>query len=254
MKKFLFLILLLTAFDVVKSQNVTDLNRELDSLFNSIKISDVLKARKNFYGFVMQLERKTAKIALKYSGLKDGMEILYNAKNAVSKDTLQAAVNSAPDSVKNSLCAKALQKYILSEQIQKGGKLKTFEVYDSLNQRFDWSTTEKKNLLLVYDGMDCMGEKGRKELSKLYDKTDRKKLEIVVFIKSKNFEDFRQQIAKYDGRFTYISDFNGEYDDFQTFYPILGTPSYYYFDKEQVLQNMLFRGFKIISKENSYKL
>ena len=63
-----------------------------------------------------------------------------------------------------------------------------------------------------------MGEKGRKELSKLYDKTDRKKL------------------------------------DFQTFYPILGTPSFYYFDKEQVLQNMFFRDFKIISKENYLKL
>ena len=124
-------------------------------------------------------------------------------------------------------------------------------MYTSDNQVFDWSITEGKNLLLVYDGMDCMGAGGRKELLKLYDKTDRNKLEIVIFIKSKNVEDLKQQISKYDGRFIYVSDFQDEYDDFQTFYPILGTPSFYYFDQQHILQNMLFKDFKSLYRGNT---
>lgn len=251
MTKFIFTILFLLLFDIVDGQSVADLYRELDSLSNSIKLWDVVKTGKDNKGMVLQLESKAAKIAFKYSALKDGMEILYNTKNALSKDSLQMAVDSAPDSVKNSLCAKALQKYILSEQIQQGGKLKTFTVYTSDNQVFDWSITEGKNLLLVYDGMDCMGAGGRKELLKLYDKTDRNKLEIVIFIKSKNVEDLKQQISKYDGRFIYVSDFQDEYDDFQTFYPILGTPSFYYFDQQHILQNMLFKDFKSLYRGNT---
>jgi glutathione peroxidase-family protein len=68
-----------------------------------------------------------------------------------------------------------------SEQIKENDKYYDFEATTFEATTFNLSSFAGKNILLLYGGLDCMGQGGRDYLNSLYGKTSHEDFEIVVY-------------------------------------------------------------------------
>ena len=59
-----------------------------------------------------------------------------------------------------------------TRQLIKGDQYATFETQTASGEKFDWKSMEHKNLLLLYDGLSCMGKYGRDYLKALLDNSN----------------------------------------------------------------------------------
>lgn len=66
---------------------------------------------------------------------------------------------------------------------------------------------KKKDVLLIFEGLSCMGKKARQELRELYSQLDLSKVEVVSFLNAKNEEELKETIKKYDVTWLAVSDY-----------------------------------------------
>lgn len=178
---------------------------------------------------------KNVELALKYFTVPSGLQRIYMVRDCIGKKTLKHVLNALPDTLQNNLYTGYIRNYVETHQLSEGDRYVTFDSQTISGEKFDWKSVEKKNLLLLYDGLGCMGKQGRDYLKELLDKTDRKDLEIVVFCVVSNLETLKKLQEQYPD-FTLISDFQMEGNPMNIVYNAQSRPTCFMIDREGIIQ------------------
>jgi peroxiredoxin len=136
--------------------------------------------------------------------------------------------------MKTSPYGKSLLRHIESEQISEGSKYYDFQATDTEGGNFTFSSLEGKNILLLYGGLDCMGEEGRNYLNKIYQETSRNDFEIVVYCPNSNLESLQQLRTKYSCNFLLVSDFLQDHTPMKILYGAQAMPTCFFINREGI--------------------
>jgi len=181
--------------------------------------------------------KKSLEIAFKYGSTPDVLKSLFYMRFAFSKDTIMSVLKTLPDSIQTSPYGKSLLHHIESEQIQISGKSKyyNFQAIDKEGRDFTLSSLEGKNILLIYGGLYCMGERGRDYLNKIYEETSRENFEIVVFDQISSLEYLQQEHIMYPSDFILVSDFLEDHSPVKILYGAQARPTCFFINKKGIV-------------------
>lgn len=139
--------------------------------------------------------------------------------------------------MKASPYGKSILLHINSEQIKEGDKFYDFNAITSENKKFKLSSLKRKNILLIYGGLNCMGEENRDYLNSLHRKTTRDNLEIVVFYALENIEDLKKIRNTYpNDHYLLVSDFLKDFTPVKVLYGAQTTPTCFFIDKQGIVR------------------
>ncbi len=178
---------------------------------------------------------KNVELALKYFSVPSGLQRVYMLRDLIGKRTLKCILNALSDSLQNNPYAGYIRNYVEVHQLAEGDRYVTFDCQTSSGEKFDWKSMEKKNLLLLYDGLSCMGHSGRDYLKEVLDKTDREDLEIVVFCLVSSLENLKKLQEQYP-YLTLISNLQLEGNPMNIIYNAQSQPTCFMIDREGIIQ------------------
>lgn len=212
MKRFLFYLILtvipISCFSQLKELSENECKFKIDSIY------------KNCSHKRGMIER--SKLCLSNPNNGTSLENLYYLRRKIGKEDLQRVLNNLNAENKSNIYAKSLDIYINTPQVKEGGSYYDFTAKTLNNENFTLSEVlKKKDVLIIFEGLDCMGKDARQELRELYSNVDLNKVEVVSFLMATNEEDLKGTIKKYDVTWLAISDYQG----------VLSKPWLAYFDK-----------------------
>lgn len=251
-KKIKFLIIiLLSGFSVLSfSQEITQEN--FDKEINEIWLDEERQMQNINEIFSKNPEKKDSLIAeaheigeqtyqkilhssIKYLSLPNTLNLIYNIRNNVPKDSLQNVLNSLSCEQKKSEYAVLIQKHIEIDQVKVGDSFSDFEATDSDGGIFKLSTLQNKNILFLYGGLGCMGERGRIYLKNLYDSTSRETFEIVIYCTVESLEKLKKEKETFSVNYNLISDFLLDHSLIKLKYGTQATPTSFFINKNGIV-------------------
>jgi peroxiredoxin len=176
--------------------------------------------------------RKNEALAIKYATTPSGLQRVYMVRLNLSKDTLRAVLETLPKEMQNSPYGKSILAHIKNEQIEEGSPYYDFTATDTNGREFHLSSLSGKNMLLLYGGVDCMGQEGRDFLSSLYHKTSRSNFEIVIYWPCSSLERLKNLKEHFSDDYIYVSDFLQDHSLFKIIYGAQATPTCFVINKE----------------------
>ena len=182
-----------------------------------------------------QASVKNVELALKYFMVPSGLHRVYMIRNYIGKETLKSVLIAMPDSLRNHPYVGYIRDYVETHQLTEGDRYVPFDSQTISGEKFDWESMEKKNLLLLYGGLSCMGKSGQDYLKNLLEKTSRKDLEIVIFCTVSDLDDL-QKIHESYPEFTLISNFQIEGNPMNIIYNAQATPTCFMIDRKGIIQ------------------
>lgn len=173
------------------------------------------------------LQRNT-ELALEYAATPSGLKRLYMVRGDVTKEQISKALQSIPDSMRQSEYGELLKLHLDTQQFGEGDKFQPFDCVTIEGKPMNWVALSGKDRLLIYGGLGCMGRSGRKYLSQLYEQYP--ELEIVIYYTVTNTEQFQEEYTAWKQRginFNYraVSDFKGDASPIRIIYGTQATPT-----------------------------
>ncbi|MDO4703634.1 peroxiredoxin [Tannerella sp.] len=247
MKRIYIIIVLLSVFvaagiaQEITEENYLKLDKEIweayerqnDSIYALMKREpDRKEALKHeFEKNLEDAQRRNAQAALRFASVPSGLQRLFWVRLHLPKDTVEAVWNRLPDEIKTSPYGKSIRMHLDTQQIEEGARYADFEATAADGRPFRLSSLEGKYIVLLYDGLGCMGEEGRNELKQLYESTSRDDLEIVVYCISSSLEQLREDyVEKMNLPFTLVSDFKMDHTPFKIIYGTQARPTVFVID------------------------
>ncbi len=180
---------------------------------------------------------ENASLALRYISVPEGLKRVFMTRLDIPKDTLRAALERIPaDLVASSPYAEALRLHVENDQIEEGDRYYDFAVTLPDGSSFTLSSLEGKRILLMYGGLDCMGEAGRSYLKSLYDSTSRDSFEIVVYQPCASLGELGEISAQYSLGVLQVSDFEEDRGVFKIIYGTQATPTCILIDRDGIVR------------------
>lgn len=182
--------------------------------------------------------RKAIQICLSNPNNKYSLVNLYFLRKRIDKEKLRnALITISPDLASNEY-AKSLKYYIDNNQLNKGDSYVDFKVQTALGQDFILSNmiNSKKDILIVFGGLDCMGIETVHYFIKIYSKLNKEKVEIVNFLYSTDNEHLRQSVVKSGIPWPGVSDYMGDHSIIKMKYNAQGRPTFVYIKSNGKIQ------------------
>lgn len=196
----------------------------------SSKVFELIKQHPNKKDSLMQVLEELYELAnvqncetaIKYASVPSGLKRLYMVRLDISKDTLQTIILSLPSEMQNSKYAQSITQHINSNQIEVGSQYEDLPFIDSEGEKFKLSMLNNKKILLLYNGLDCMGKSDRERLQSLYNE---KKFEVVVYWSCSSQKELQNLESKFSVDYKFISDFKGDHSLFKIIYGAQARPT-----------------------------
>ncbi|MGI6218749.1 MAG: carboxypeptidase regulatory-like domain-containing protein [Bacteroidaceae bacterium] len=182
---------------------------------------------------------KNRQLAMEYASVPSGLQRLFMVRTNIGKDTLQQILTSLPKEMQNSPYGQSLRMHIDYPQVAEGGRVYYFACTKDDGTPFDWSETMNKKLLIIYDGLDCMGSDGRDFLNRLYDETSREDFDIIYYSKTTTPEMLAEIRKTYpEVRFPIVSDLKGDHSPMKIRYGAQTTPTCYLVNAQGIVESI----------------
>ena len=111
-----------------------------------------------------------------------------------------------------------------------------FPCYRDDGNIFDWHGLKGRPVLLLYGGLGCMGEDGRKELELLRRQTSLEDLQIVVYWPCRSLKDLQEVKKVFPFDFIFVSDFKLDDSPMKIKYGAQATPTCFLTDEHHVVK------------------
>lgn len=180
--------------------------------------------------------KKNIELAIKYASVPSGLHRLYMTRLDISKDTLENILNSLSTEMQESYYGRNIREHLQTKQIQKGDCIQEFPTVQDDGKEFDWNITNGKQLLMLYGGLGCMGEDGRKQLKRLYEQTSRNDLLIIVYWPCSSLNDLQELKKEFPTEYVFISDFKQDASPMKIKYGTQSTPTCFLTDKQHIVK------------------
>lgn len=171
-------------------------------------------------------------LALRYATVPGGLQRCFMVRAYIPDDSLRAALGRLPASLRRNRYAEAIRLHLRCRKIEPGGRIRDFTFRTPQGNRVRLSDYKGRQLLLLYGGLDCMGESGRKWLDKLYARTSREALEIVVYWPVESIGELQRTAAAYPMPFAQVSDMKGDVTPFKIYYQAQATPTCFFIGRD----------------------
>ena len=189
------------------------------------------------------LSKRGAETLIEYAAAfetAEFLENLYRLRLHAPKEAVRSILKTFSDDIQALPYAKSLLYHVETEQVTEGGKYDDFQAFNAEGKSFSLSSLEDKNILLLFGGLDCMREEGRKDLNKINSKVSRDNLEIVVFCAtSSNLEGLQQEQLKYQQSLPFdyflVSDFLQDHSPMKLLYGVQATPTCFLINREGIV-------------------
>lgn len=235
MKNLLALLILLFISTPIFSQNGELTGEEcrikLDSIYNNCRGKKVLKER--------------AKLSSANPNNETSLKDLYYLRNNIDKVVLRNTLDKLSPENQSNKYAKSLDLFINTQQRGKGDQFLDFKAQTMTGKEITLSEILKeKDVLLIIEGLSCIGNSGRQKIIDTYKDIDPNKAEIISFLTAENENQFQEEVNKYNVTWTAVSDFKDILSEVWLGYVTKGTPTCVYINSSG---EVLFKGV-LISK------
>lgn len=179
-----------------------------------------------------EANRLNEETAIRYAAVPSGLRRVFMLRLDLPKDTLRAVLARIPEEMRDSPYGKSIAAHIEAEQIEAGSVYCDFDATAVDGTPFRLSSLAgKKNILLLYGGLDCMGQKGREFLADFYARAHPENFEIVVYCPVSNPENLQKMVERYPADYLFVSDFLQDHSPFKIIYGAQATPTCFLIDK-----------------------
>lgn len=166
-------------------------------------------------------------------GVQGVVSRIYALRNMVDKKQLSKIYDKLPDDVKNSdPYAASLKYHIDIRQVEVGDTIGDFKAKMVRDSDFSFGElSSMKNVLLIFGGLDCMGENMKNVLKVMYRQVDLSKMEIVSVFMNPDKESFEQDVRNAGINWLSICDFKGDHSPLKIAFGVQATPTCVYISK-----------------------
>lgn len=125
-----------------------------------------------------------------------------------------------------------IKRFLELGRIEVGDRYFDFEAEYPDGARFTLSDiVDKKDVLLILDGLYCMGDEGVNFLKGIYAGIDHEKIEFVSVSLSDDREEWMNDVEHFGLEWIFVSDLKGEHSDIALAYAVRATPTCAYIQK-----------------------
>ena len=210
-------------------------HQEMAALWDKYpEMQDSLQAAFNsFYDATLKRNRE---LAMEYASTPSGLQRLYMCRLDIPKKVLVHILDTLGTGMRESFYGRNIQEHIRMRQIEERDSLWEFPCYRDDGNIFDWHGLKGRPVLLLYGGLGCMGEDGRKELELLRRQTSLEDLQIVVYWPCRSLKDLQEVKKVFPFDFIFVSDFKLDDSPMKIKYGAQATPTCFLTDEHHVVK------------------
>lgn len=189
-----------------------------------------------FNSFFDAMLKRNRELAMEYASTPSGLKRLYMCRLGIAKEELAQILDTLGAEMRTSFYGKNIREHIRVRQIEESDSLWAFPCFRDDGSAFDWHGLKGRQVLLLYGGLGCMGEDGRKELERLRRQTSPEDLQILVYSPCNSLEDLQETRKVYPIDVVFVSDFKLDDSPMKIKYGTQATPTCFLTDEHHVVK------------------
>ena len=190
---------------------------------------------------LIALEQERIRLAMLHAATSpSALDKVTRSTDHVSREDLRQVYESLNPGMKKTKLGQALRKHIEKKVPVVGDPLPHFEGVGIDGKPFDWSVTDGKRVLLIYEGWGWIKRSTHFWFKDLLAATDRDSLAVVAYVYAENMADFRKRVKAFQLEpYLLVSDLQGKEGPLDKKMGIRGIPTYYYTDRKGRIRRII---------------
>ncbi len=158
----------------------------------------------------------------------------------IPREQVREVYNSLNPGMKRTHLGKSFKSYIDKKGILVGDPLPHFDGVGVDGKPFDWSVTDGKRILLIYEGWGYLKRDTHFWFKDLLSATDRDSLAVVAYVYAGSQAELQQRVKAFQLEpYLVISDLKGKEGPLDRKMGIHGIPTYYYTDSNGIVRRVM---------------
>ena len=183
---------------------------------------------------IRELNEERLRLACIYaSANSEALKMVKNEAGKLSREQMMEVYNSLAPAMQKRQLGKAMKAYAKKEGVLVGDPLPHFGGVGVDGKPFDWSVTEGKRVLLIYEGWGYLKRSSHFWFKDLLAATDRDSLAVVAYVYAASMAELQKRVKAFQLEpYLVISDLQGKEGPLDKKMGIKGIPTYYYTDRQ----------------------
>lgn len=183
---------------------------------------------------IRELNEERLRLACIYaSANSEALKMVKNEAGKLSREQMMEVYNSLAPAMQKRQLGKAMKAYAKKEGVLVGDPLPHFDGIGVDGKPFDWSVTEGKRVLLIYEGWGYLKRSTHFWFKDLLAATDRDSLAVVAYVYAASMAELQKRVKAFQLEpYLVISDLQGKEGPLDKKMGIRGIPTYYYTDRQ----------------------
>jgi len=158
----------------------------------------------------------------------------------IPREQVREVYNALNPGMKRTNLGKSFKAYIDSKGVLVGDPLPHFDGVGVDGKPFDWSVTDGKRILLIYEGWGYLKRSTHFWFKDLLAATDRDSLAVVAYVYASSPAELQQRVKAFQLEpYLVISDLKGKEGPLDRKMGIHGIPTYYYTDRNGIVRRVM---------------
>lgn len=183
---------------------------------------------------IRELNEERLRLACIYaSANSEALKMVKNEAGKLSREQMMEVYNSLAPAMQKRQLGKAMKAYAKKEGVLVGDPLPHFSGVGVDGKPFDWSVTDGKRVLLIYEGWGYLKRSTHFWFKDLLAATDRDSLAVVAYVYAASMAELQKRVKAFQLEpYLVISDLQGKEGPLDKKMGIKGIPTYYYTDRQ----------------------
>ena len=183
---------------------------------------------------IRELNEERLRLACIYaSANSEALKMVKNEAGKLSREQMMEVYNSLAPAMQKRQLGKAMKAYAKKEGVLVGDPLPHFGGVGVDGKPFDWSVTDGKRVLLIYEGWGYLKRSSHFWFKDLLAATDRDSLAVVAYVYAASLAELQKRVKAFQLEpYLVISDLQGKEGPLDKKMGIKGIPTYYYTDRQ----------------------
>lgn len=183
---------------------------------------------------IRELNEERLRLACIYaSANSEALKMVKNEAGKLSREQMMEVYNSLAPAMQKRQLGKAMKAYAKKEGVLVGDPLPHFGGVGVDGKPFDWSVTDGKRVLLIYEGWGYLKRSTHFWFKDLLAATDRDSLAVVAYVYAASMAELQKRVKAFQLEpYLVISDLQGKEGPLDKKMGIKGIPTYYYTDRQ----------------------
>ena len=158
----------------------------------------------------------------------------------IPREKVREVYNALNPGMKKTNLGKSFKAYIDTKGVLVGDPLPRFDGVGVDGKSFDWSVTDGKRILLIYEGWGYLKRSTHFWFKDLLAATDRDSLAVVAYVYASSPAELQQRVKAFQLEpYLVISDLKGKEGPLDRKMGIHGIPTYYYTDRNGIVRRVM---------------